>query len=86
MYHRLIRRRIHSSLILCRRKNGLLFHVFWGVFGPSGKISFITFVWSVFFVVVVVLIILMYFQVVIILSTQIPFFIIFLELGAILEF
>ena len=39
-----------------------------------------------FVVVVVVLIILMYFQVIIILSTQIPFFIIFLELGAILEF
>ena len=39
-----------------------------------------------FFLVVVVIIILMYFQVIIILSTQIPFFIIFLELGAILEF
>ena len=68
----------------------MFFHVFGGGFGPSGKVSFITFVWSgfffFFFLVVVVIIILMYFQVIIILSTQIPFFIIFLELGAILEF
>ena len=67
-----------------------VFPCIWGGFWSfrKGFFYYLCLVWFFFFffLVVVVIIILMYFQVIIILSTQIPFFIIFLELGAILEF
>lgn len=76
LYHRLIWRRIHSSLILCRWKNGLFSTYFRGSWSFRKSI-FITFVWSGLFVLFCIYIFSSYYYS----FYKIPFFIIFFRIG-----